>query len=145
MIPEGTYRAKGCKPLLLTETKGHDDRFVVTLRITQGPQEGQQIDWRGMLKGGAAPITTAALALFGYDGEADDSVTRNEVEIVVEHEEFDGKTRPQVKYVNDPNRAGNYPELTPAEKTAAKARLKSAMLALSASKPKSVGNDDIPF
>ena len=136
MIPEATYKARGCKPLLETNTEKGDDKFVVTMRILGPTQEGQQIDWNGTLIGDGAKYTIAALEIMGFDGESNESVMRNEVEIVVTHREWEGKTYAQVKYVNDPNRSARYTDLTDAQRAAAKARLRAAMKAVSRSQPK---------
>jgi hypothetical protein len=144
MIPEGTYRAKGCRPLVMTKAGSGGDRAIVTLRILSGPQEGQQIDFRGMLTGGAIPITTESIRIMGYDGETDESVMRNEVDIVVVHEEYDGKNHANIKYVNDPNRPPMYPELTAAESAAAKQRLKAFFASQKAKAAAPVNPEDEP-
>ncbi len=131
MIPQGEYEAQGAKPLLMTKAKNGNDRVVVVMKITQGVQEGALIDFRGMLTGGATPITLEALKLMGYDG-TDESVMRNKVRIVVNHEEYEGKTYANIQYVNDPNRLAQYTELSAAESAAAKQRLKAAYLAIKA-------------
>jgi hypothetical protein len=143
MIPQGEYEAQACKPLMMTKAKNGNDRVIVVMKITQGEQEGALIDFRGMLTGGATPITLEALKLMGYDGSDDESVQRNKVRIVIEHESFEGKTYPQIRYVNDPNRMAQYTELSAAEATAARARLKDAFMAQkqSAGKPVSPENE----
>jgi hypothetical protein len=144
MIPAGNYFAKGNGPLIITDAKSGSQRAIVPMRITKGDQEGQLIDFRGSLsEGKALEITNRALEAMGYDYDDDASVTRNEVQIVVQHEEYNGKTYANIQFVNDPNRAAIYTPSSASIAAAAKARLKAAAIAAKATKPAaSSGNPD---
>lgn len=132
MIAEGTYHTKACAELFFTPTKGGDYRVIVPLQIKGGPADGQKLDFRGSLKGGATEITVAALKIMGYDGNDPKSVMANEFEIVVAHESYRGddgaeKKAHSVKYVNSLDRRSAYKQASEADKAIAKQKLDAAM------------------
>jgi hypothetical protein len=112
MIPAGKYVARAqegvwCK-VGQNSTPGVGVRFEFQL-------EGKQAEiWHVMyLTEAARPYTFEALVKLGYD-ETHDLVAKDgnltfakqhladkEVEIVVEHEEYNGKSRAKVKYINE--------------------------------------------
>lgn len=82
----------------------------VTLEILRGPYAGQRISWMGFFTDSTEERTLKALRVCGFEGDdldkfADQRPT-NEVQIVVDHEEFKGVTRAKVQWINDPSFGG---------------------------------------
>lgn len=91
---------------------------TVVFNITQeGPQKGLLIEWTGWLTENAKSRTGEALVLCGYDGTDPVSIGKNEVFLVVQHEDYTPEVtatnpnpvtqkRARVAWVNDPARGG---------------------------------------
>ena len=136
MILEGAFKAKAIAPATVgkSQTKG-TPCVAVQLQFTEGPNEGQQIEWVGWMTDGTRARTAESLELLGFDGEDLATVTRNEVVAVIEHEEYqklDGSTakRPRVKWINSPNRGGaKFETLSGTESARLMGELKGLVLA----------------
>ena len=108
-IPIGTYKAKATKAEP-GKAKTGNEQVLVTFQITQGAQAGQEIVYRGMFTEKTQDRTIDALILCGWDTNdyvSFSGITKNEVEIVIEHEpgqDDPSKMFARVKWVNDPNR-----------------------------------------
>lgn len=125
-IQAGKYRARAWSvDKGRTETK--DTPYIeVQFRLTDGPFAGENIEWRGYLSDGAKQRTVESLFYCGCwtspgqtDGDLFDleGIDKNEVELVVEPEEYNGKTYMRVKWVNDPSRSGPKPSNGLSEET----------------------------
>lgn len=83
-------------------------QVAVTFEVLRGPDAGQRISWMGYFTDNTTDRTLDALRICGFTGEDLDKFCdqrpTNEVQIVVENEEFEGKVRAKVAWVNDPNR-----------------------------------------
>lgn len=88
-----------------SKTKG-TPQVVVTFEILRGPDAGQTISWFGYFTDNveATERTLKALRACGFTGDDMDKFweqrPNNEVEIVVIHEDYEGKTRAKVAWVN---------------------------------------------
>lgn len=113
MIPEGTYRAQRRNTpdaIRLVESGNKGTPGVeIDLRITEeGPQKGAAITDTGWLTDKAWKYAIERLRLLGWTGddlsEIPDLVARggltNEVELVIVHEDYEGRKRPRVKFMN---------------------------------------------
>ena len=85
-------------------------QVCVTFEILRGPDAGQRISWMGYFTDKSTKRTLEALRICGFEGDdldkfADQHPT-NEVQIVIEHETYDGKARAKVAWVNDPTFGG---------------------------------------
>jgi hypothetical protein len=110
LIPVGSYMARGTS--LVERGSGTGNKgAVVEFAITEGPQEGRTIEWTGWLGEKTRERTAESLAICGYDGTDPRTVSKNLVQIVIDHEtnvsEKNGKTyvNARVKWVNDPARS----------------------------------------
>lgn len=84
----------------------------IPLLITDGPQKGREIVWKGYITQGAVAGTVKRLAkAFGWDGDLnklthghddeDDNVFLNKAcQVVVEEEEYEGKTYFRARWLN---------------------------------------------
>jgi hypothetical protein len=102
MIPEGRYTAKAVNALL-TYTSTGKEQLEIWLNIAGGEQNGQRATYYGYFGSDAqVNMQVKALRACGWKGDdlADLSGLDQECEIVVKHEEYNGKTSAKVKYVN---------------------------------------------
>lgn len=102
MIPEGIYRAKTLTAAL-GETKSGKEQMAIDFGLVDGPSAGQRITWYGgFMSDKAVEYTVKALRACGWKGDDLSAVGElaEEVEIVVQHEDYEGQMRAKVKYVN---------------------------------------------
>lgn len=105
MIPEGNYRAVA-KRLEIRTTKKGTTLIEVGMEILAGDSKGTAVNWTGWLTEKAIKYAKRDLATMGHKGSLGELKERgvecikNEVEIVVEHDEYNGDVRERVRYVN---------------------------------------------
>lgn len=79
-------------------------QVVVTFKLTSGEAAGQTISWFGFFTEKTWERTVKALRSCGFRGddlsELTTQVLSNEVNLVIEHEEWEGKVRAKVAWVN---------------------------------------------
>lgn len=153
---EGTYHGVVTEPTYgwLGESKKGTRYVRVPVTIdTEGAQKGKTIDWYGYLgedvgRDGKTKTQRTVETLencFGVNWDWNNiNWAGKEAEVVVELEEYDGKTRPKVKWLNNPNMdrttGGKSPEEIEAEKAEAKAKAKEIAKELAASMPRRAGS-----
>jgi hypothetical protein len=146
---EGTYAGTVSEPVYgwLGESKTGTRFIRVPVTITtEGAQKGKTIDWYGYLTDRTQERTIEALEhCFGIDWNWDNiNFAGQEVEVVVEQEEYNGKTSFKAKWLNNPNfdraSGGKSPEEIEAEKAEAKAKAKEIAKELAASMPRRAGS-----
>jgi len=102
-IQQGTYIAKAIKPAALEKSPEKGTPCVrVTFKLADG---GATIDWVGWLTEKTRDRTVESLEYMGFDGTDLETVTKNDVQIVIEPEEYENdkgekKTTMRVKWVN---------------------------------------------
>ena len=119
MIPEGNYLARG---MSMSDGKSkikQSPGITVVFAVTQkGPHEGQMLEWTGWLSEAAQGRTAESLVLCGFDGTNPETIKKNEVLLVVQHEDIPPdpnnpnappRKRAKVAWVNDPARGGMEP------------------------------------
>jgi hypothetical protein len=134
MIPEGTFSAVARGGTLSESENKKTPQVVVSFEITTAEHAGTTINWFGFLTDKTTERTIESLRYAGWKGSdlsdlSDLSKSDTPVvELVIEHEEYEGKTRPKVQWVNRVGRAG---KALPAEqaKTLA-ARMRGAIAAV---------------
>lgn len=93
-----------------TSSKKGTQQCAVCFEILRGPQAGQKVTWIGYFTDATIERTLNALRICGFEGDDVSSFPgqspENEVSIVVEHEEYDGKVRVKVAWVNEPGGGG---------------------------------------
>lgn len=103
MLKAGTYNAKGVRAQLGLTQNGKEQVAVELAIIDEGDCFGQRITWYGYFTERTTERTLDSLRHLGWAGDDLfnlDGVDQNEVSIVVEEEEYDGKTRLKVQWVN---------------------------------------------
>lgn len=119
MIPAGTYPAV----VVPVEVDGESTSIqfgpatdkspftaAVCFEVLSGPQAGQKITSFLYFGDNSIDRSVESLRICGFKGDDIDQFfgqrPENEVSIVVEHEEYDGKTRAKVKWINKPGGGG---------------------------------------
>lgn len=103
MIQPGNYIARALKPATLEKSPKQGTPCVrVTFQLSDG---GAAIDWVGWLTEKTKDRTVESLEYMGFDGTDLSTVTKNEVQLVIEPEEYENdkgekKTAMRVKWVN---------------------------------------------
>jgi hypothetical protein len=115
LIPAGYYAAVGV-PVQTDEgqvwaqfgrsqNKGTPQVFVA-FALLDGPHAGRRLGWFGYFTEGSADRTIESLRLCGLKGDdlanAIKGPLDQEVQLVLEHEEYEGKKRVKVSWVNAP-------------------------------------------
>lgn len=103
MIPAGTYLAVA-QSTQWGKAKSGTKQVAVEFQIIDGSYAGHSITWFGYFTEKTWKRTCEALRYCGWKG---DDLTNlgslnQEVNIVIEHEEYDGKLRAKVAWVNRP-------------------------------------------
>lgn len=106
-MPVGRHVAKVRGQVVLGRTSKGKEQIVVQFENA----EGQHATWYGFFSSAALPYTLERLETCGWDGEADgwnvsklhrsDKLAGNEVELVIEEEEYDGKKTPKIRWINE--------------------------------------------
>jgi len=102
MLADGKYKARA-QTLDVSITSKGTEQVVVWFDVVEGPCAGESAPWFGYLTPKARGRTLEALVYMGVRdvGDLDFSgYNRNVVEIVVEQNEYQGKTRARVQWVN---------------------------------------------
>lgn len=103
IIPAGTYRGRATEAQLGTTSTGKEQVAISFQLLTPG-YEGQHLPYYGLFTDAALEITVKALRACGWQGVDLSDLTgidTNEVNLVVEHETYNGVTRARIKWVND--------------------------------------------
>lgn len=102
LIPEGNYRARVKSADFGFTSKG-TEQVQVVFDILDPDYDGQTVIWWGYFSEKTAERTMQSLRYCGWKGDDVTNLTGindNEVEIVVEHNEYNGKTNARVAWVN---------------------------------------------
>jgi len=128
MLPEGTFAAVARGATLSESENKKTPQVVVSFEITTAEHAGTTINWFGFLTDKTTERTIESLRYAGWKGSdlsdlSDLSKSDTPiVELVIEHEEYEGKTRPKVQWVNRVGRAGKALPAEQAKALAAKMR-----------------------
>lgn len=134
MLAKGKYRARAIEWSQVTEhAKTGTEEIRVLFQVTdEGEFNGHHITWRGYFSEQTAERTIESLRYLGWSG---DDVTNiqgldaNEVQIVVEHEEYQGKTQVKIAWVNRLASVYVGQPMSDAKKMAFKDRMKGLVMA----------------
>lgn len=156
MIPEGTWKAKGCEGAL-GHTAGGKPQIGVDLMILEGPSAGAHITWYGYFTEATFDRTIESLQLLGWKGpDLSDlkGIDKNEVNVVIAHEpDNDGVIRCKANWINPIGGVVMKDRMNAGAAAAFAQEMKGRVLALGAGKRPTaptggnaaVPNDDIPF
>lgn len=103
MIPEGKYKARATECVFNQDDKGRP-QAIIRFDILDGEAAGDTITTYRYFNGGAADFSIKALDAIGCRMEGGDVTDIEgmgvECELVIEHEEYNGKWSAKVKYIN---------------------------------------------
>jgi hypothetical protein len=102
MLENGNYRARAIQGVL-SETKGGKEQVAVEFELLDEGFVGQKITWYGYFTEKTWERTIKSLRACGWYGDDIsqlDGLSANEVSLVVEREEYEGKVRAKVQWVN---------------------------------------------
>lgn len=108
MLAEGRYPARAAEWQLGFAGNG-TEQVAVVFRLLEEEHQGRTITWFGFLTPDAAELTIKALITCGWTGlDMSDlsGLDTNDVELVVEHETYQGKTSAKVRWINRPGSGG---------------------------------------
>lgn len=105
-VPDGTYKAVAMPGAVVTQTASGKEYVSVEFKITQGELAGEVLPWSGwMHTEKTAARTSSSLKAMGWGGDLRDlSGLDNEVDVVVQNEEYQGQTTSRVAWVNTPKK-----------------------------------------
>jgi hypothetical protein len=120
--------------MVLASSRGK--QVAVELELCEPPWQGERITWLGLFDAepgrdgrSSAQSTLAALRACGWQGGDIASLAgldANEVEIVIDHETREGRTRARVKEITRPSGLGLTAPMTLAEARAFAAQMKGS-------------------
>lgn len=109
MLDAGYYRARAVEWALGKTEKGNRQVAVRFETFDAEDRPGEHITWYGYFTEKTEERTLESLQHCGWEGDdiTDLSgIERNEVQLVVEQEEYEGKRRARVQWVNKPGGGG---------------------------------------
>lgn len=119
LIPEGFYRAVavqvdteeyGPQWAQFGTTKNGNDQVVVVFEIIDGPCMGRRLTWFGYFTKDTTKRTLESLRYCGWKGDdlmaLPNQEIDQEVQLVVKHETYEGKTHARIAWVNNPGGGG---------------------------------------
>lgn len=139
MIPAGKYIARATGQFEFGQSDQGSDFVWLNFAITRGELEHENIGaylYFTTEKGTARSIESMRYCGCTFPG--DDltntiGLTANEVELVIEHETWEGNTRAKVKWINAIGGVKNEQKMTPGAKASFKDRMRGSLLASKAS------------
>lgn len=142
MIPAGTYRAQALDGHLGHTSKGNE-QIVIRFEIIEGPHKDQSILWFGFFSDACFDRTIQSLRHCGWKGDDISELTgidTREVDVVVEHKEYNGKVTPSVRWINQ---VGGGQVMNPAQAKDFAESVKARIAGMSPVDP--VGSEEVPF
>jgi hypothetical protein len=127
----GTYKARA-KEWALGMSKNGKEQIALMFEVTSGEYAGQSITWFGYFTETAVDRTLDSLRHCGWASDnltELDSLSANEVELVLDSEEFEGKERLKVKWVNRASRLALKEQMSPQAAAAFAAKLRGKAVA----------------
>ncbi len=100
----GTHKARAKEWDFGVSSNGNE-QVAILFEITQGEHAGKTRTWFGSFSDAAIDRTLDSMRHCGWDGDSlanVENLQNNEVEIVIEEEEYQGKRREKIKWINKP-------------------------------------------
>jgi len=164
---KGTVKARA-REWALGQSNNGKDQIAILFDIVAGEHAGKSITWFGYFTDATTERTLESMRHCGWDGDdfvSLDGLNANEVELVLDEETYEGKTRTKVQWVNRTGRLSLKNAMDKQQQQAFAAKMRGAAIA---SKKKygaqppptnahadpdshpgsgsgSFGDDDIPF
>lgn len=106
-LEPGVYLAEMCGPAVLGVSRVKETPQVTIPLILE---TGRKIQWQGYFTKDAAEWTIKALKTLGFKEKTlqklDGMVLPNQVQVTIEPEEYEGKTRMRVQWINEVGSGG---------------------------------------
>lgn len=135
LFPVGTWKAKGVEAALGDASSSGNETIAIGFVALEGEPKGRQITWYGYFTEKTFDRTIESMRYCGWEGNdlsRLESCTRNEVYIVVEHEEDqEGEMRARVRWVNSGGGVALKNRMDVGSAKAFAERMKGRVLALS--------------
>ncbi len=138
ILPEGTYRAKAIEAQL-GFTSANKEQVAISFQLLTPGFETERAAYYGTFGEKSLEITIKALRACGWKGvDLSDlsGIDANEVNLVVEHEEYNGTVSAKVKWVNDGAGGLLKNVMGDAEKLSFAQRMRGEVARLGAGQPK---------
>lgn len=163
LIPDDTIIRAKAKTWALDTPDTGNTRLRVLFELLDEAWKNRHITWDGYFTDKTFPRTIESLRHMGWQGadlDVLEGLDANEVSLVIGTEEYEGKWRNRVRWVNASAGLFLKNAMDPVAKKSFAAAMKGRILALDLGKPKSAastkprptpapaaatGNDDIPF
>lgn len=158
MIDAGrhTARATGPEDAEFGQSPNGTDYLYVLFKLKGGSQDGQSIGAYFYFSEAAQEKAIEGLRNAGCTFPGGDvtnlaGLGSKDVSLVVEHEEYEGKTKAKVKWVNKVGGVKEDQVLDQSERSALKSRMRGVLAAMGAAGPKAepepapIDDSDIPF
>ena len=134
MIPEGRYLARAKSAQFGTSPVKGTDFVLVTFELIGDTLPERSIGWYGYFSGGASKYTIESLKNCGCtfpEGDITDltGLGSRDAELNIRHEEWEGKTRAKVAFVNSPGGVSPESKMGPAQLAGLKAKMRANLLA----------------
>ena len=145
LVP-GTFTARAVEGAL-GETSNGSPQIAVELQVLDDGYTGETITWFGYFTEKTTARTMESLRILGWktdDLSNLDGITENEVKIVVVEDEYDGKTRLKVNWINRPGGLALKSPMTPDKARGFAAQMKGAAVLSRGSAPKPAGRPAPP-
>ena len=126
----------------LGESESGKAYIAISFKVKDTDGEEKFVSWRGFFTEATTERTIESLRAMGFEGDDLSNLVgldKNEVELVVEDEEYEGKTYARVQWVNKPKGPGVKNQLEGQKLGAFAAQMKQAFRAHDASNGKRVG------
>ena len=139
MFTTGRFIAAVEGAMLTKSSNKGTEQVAVEFRLLEGPNSGQRITAYLALTEARLPYTVKELRICGFQGDdltALDGLKGTEVELVLDDDTYNGKTRTKVSFINKP---GGPKEASDKAAVAAKWRAKIAALPKEAEQPDPFG------
>lgn len=152
-LKSGTFTIKGVRGMLGFTNSGKEQVAVELSVVDEGDFFGERITWYGYFTELTFDRTLESLRILGWNGDdlSDLSgIDQNEAQAVIEEEEYDGKLRLKVKWINAKGGLALQKPMSDGEASAFAARMKGRVLAHKqknggpSAAPRSTGRDDSP-
>ena len=136
-MQEGRFKARACSWGLGYTSTGKE-QVAVELKLTEEVFTGERITWYGYFTEGTQERTFESLRALGWEGDDLSNLTgldKNEVSIVVQGEEYQGRTSLKVKFINPLGGLALKETMTPDQAKAFARRMKGWAVASRQAKP----------
>jgi len=127
----GTHRARATEWVLGMSSTGKE-QIAVMFELVGGVHDGKHITWFGYFTDQTVDRTLESMRHCGWDSDSIaelDSLGANEVDLVIEDETYEGKTRSRVKWVNRVSRLAVKEQLNPMQIAEFAAKLRGKAVA----------------